>query len=102
MLNRSFTTSEEIVIDVARSNVSAPLVTRSVKGYVPVAVATPLMAPLAVPNRRGRSVRTDRPGGSDPPTMLQVYVPLPPVANNERPSICPMLNVTGGNGTYTW
>src|SRR4051812_27092195 len=73
---------------------SPPLVTRSVKAYVPGVVATPIRPALALKEKvDGKSVRSKIPGGSEPVGMDQTYVlPAPPVALNGS-STRPMLIV---------
>src|SRR5215471_2832195 len=69
----SLTTRDVMVIVQTFSTRSVPLVTRSVKVYVPGVVATPIRPALApAGNQVGISVRIDRPGGSDPELRVQV------------------------------
>ena len=87
-----------ILMVLAKSAVCPPLVTRSVKLYVPGVVAMP-MRPLAPAEKQhdGGSVRIDIPGGSDPANNDHTYVPFPPVAVNGV-SICPTLHVPKFDG----
>jgi hypothetical protein len=76
------TTSEEILIVKALVELSPPLVTLREKLYVPGPVVTPLTVAVNTVVAKERSVRSEVPGGSVPPTTSHVYDPVPPVAEN--------------------
>jgi len=82
--------SEVMAIEQTFSACSDPLVTCSVKVYVPATVATPAIPALAVAgNDDGTSVRIETPVGRAPDKTVHVYTPLPPVAVSGSPSSTP-------------